>query len=111
MTNSKQKGARGEREVASKLREYGYNCRRGQQYNGLEGDDVVGLPNIHIEVKRVEKLNIYDAIDQATRDAREGELPVVFHRKNNKKWLVSLPFEVFMEIYKESEYSEYIGGE
>ena len=111
MTNSKQKGARGEREIASKLREYGYNCRRGQQYNGLEGDDVVGLPNIHIEVKRVEKLNIYDAIDQATRDAREGELPVVFHRKNNKKWLVSLPFEVFMEIYKESEYSEYIGGE
>ena len=109
--NSKKKGARGEREIASKLREYGYNCRRGQQYNGLEGDDVVGLPNIHIEVKRVEKLNIYDAIDQATRDAKEGELPVVFHRKNNKKWLVSLPFEVFMEIYKESEYSEYIGGE
>ena len=109
--NSKQKGARGERELASKFREYGFNCRRGQQYNGLEGDDVVGLPNVHIECKRVEKLNIYDAIEQAIRDAKEGEFPVVFHRKNNKKWLVSMPLEVFMEIYKESEYSEYVEKE
>ena len=109
--NSKQKGARGERELASKFREYGFDCRRGQQYNGLEGDDVVGLPNIHIECKRVEKLNIYDSIEQAIRDAKEREFPVVFHRKNNKKWLVTVPFEVFMEIYKESEYSEYVEKE
>lgn len=105
--NSKDKGRRGERELASKLRELGFNnCRRGQQYNGIEGDDVIGLPNIHIEVKRVEKLNIYDAIEQAIRDAKEKEFPVVFHRKNNKKWLVTLPIEDFIEIYKESEYSE-----
>lgn len=32
MKNSKQKGARGERELSSKLKEYGYNTRRGQQY-------------------------------------------------------------------------------
>lgn len=31
--NSKKKGAKGERELASKLRDYGYDCRRGQQYN------------------------------------------------------------------------------
>ena len=39
--NSKQKGAKGERELANKLKDYGYNTRRGQQYNGLEGEDVV----------------------------------------------------------------------
>lgn len=39
--NSKAKGAKGERELANKLKEYGYKCRRGQQYNGLEGEDVV----------------------------------------------------------------------
>ena len=39
--NSKQKGAKGERELANILKEYGYNTRRGQQYNGLEGEDVV----------------------------------------------------------------------
>ena len=47
--NSRQKGARGERELASKLREYGYNTRRGQQYSGANGDaDVVGLTGVHI---------------------------------------------------------------
>ena len=53
MTNSKQKGARGERELSSKLKEYGYSTRRGQQYCGANGDaDVVGLNGVHIEVKK-----------------------------------------------------------
>ena len=67
--NSRRKGAQGERELAKKLREYGFDCRRGQQYSGIGGEDVVGLDGIHIEVKRVERLNIYDAVDQAKRDS------------------------------------------
>nr|DAS04793.1 MAG TPA: hypothetical protein [Caudoviricetes sp.] len=53
--NSKQKGARGEREFASLCKEHGFDVRRTQQYCGNTGDasDCVGLPNIHIEVKRV----------------------------------------------------------
>lgn len=35
--NSRQKGARGERELAKKLREYGFDSRRGQQYSGANG--------------------------------------------------------------------------
>ena len=58
MTNSKAKGSRGERELSSKLKEHGFDTRRGQQYCGANGDaDVVGLPNIHIECKRVQALN------------------------------------------------------
>ena len=53
---SREKGKRGEREFAKYCRDHGYDCRRGQQYSGLGGDDVVGLPNIHIEVKRTERL-------------------------------------------------------
>ena len=50
----REKGKRGERELAGILRDYGYNCRRGQQYCGTSGDaDVIGLPDVHIEVKRV----------------------------------------------------------
>lgn len=98
--NSRNKGAAGERELAAKLREYGYNCRRGQQYSGANGDaDVVGLPGVHIECKRVEKLNLYDAIAQAVRDAKDGETPAVFHRKNNKDWLVTLRMDDFMKMY------------
>lgn len=102
--NSRNKGARGEREIASILRSYGYQCRRGQQYSGANGDaDVVGLAGIHIEVKRREKLNIYDAIDQAKRDAKPSELPTVMHRKNDAEWLVTMPLDSWIEIYREYE--------
>ena len=100
--NSRQKGAAGERELAKKLREYGYDCRRGQQYCGANGDaDVIGLPGIHIECKRVERLNIDDAMGQAIRDRREGEFPTVFHRKNNGKWMVTMLLDDWQEIYRE----------
>lgn len=102
MINSRNKGAAGERELASKLLDYGYDCRRGQQYCGKNGDaDVVGLNGIHIEVKRVERLNIQDAMSQSKRDAREGELPTVFHRKNYSEWLVTLRLDDFMKLYTE----------
>ena len=104
MTNSKAKGSAGERELARKLREYGYECRRGQQYSGANGDaDVVGLPRIHIECKRVERLNLYDAMAQAKHDARTGELPAVFHRRNNCKWLVTMELDDWMSLYNGSD--------
>ena len=100
--NSRAKGAAGERELAKKLREYGYECRRGQQFCAANGDaDVVGLPRIHIECKRVERLNIDDAMLQAIRDRKEGEFPAVFHRKNNGKWMVTMLLDDWQEIYRE----------
>ena len=102
MTNSRRKGAAGERELANILKGYGYDARRGQQYSGANGDaDVVGLPGVHIECKRVEALNIDKAMEQAVSDAREGEIPAVFHRKNGKGWKVTLRLEEFMQIYQE----------
>lgn len=99
--NSRNKGKRGELEVAHLLKEYGYDARRGQQFSGINGDaDVVGLPGIHIEVKRVEKLNIDNAMAQSIRDARDGEKPAVFHRKDRKQWLVTMPFTEWIEFYK-----------
>lgn len=104
MINSKRKGNAGERELAKILRDiYGFECRRTQQFCGRGGEsaDIVGLPFIHCEVKRVEKLNIDDALEQATRDCKEGKIPVVFHRKNKKKWKATLDLDMFMAIYGE----------
>lgn len=99
--NSRQKGARGERELAELLRAYGYEARRGQQYSGKNGDaDVVGVDGFHIECKRVEQLNIYKAMEQSERDAREGEIPIVCHRKDRKGWLVTIRFDDFMGVIK-----------
>lgn len=100
--NSREKGKRGERELASTLREYGYETRRGEQYSGANGDaDVVGLPGIHIECKRVERLNIEDAMAQSKHDARRDEIPVVMHRKNDCEWLVTMQLSQWIELYRD----------
>lgn len=98
--NSRTKGKNGELEWSHKCREHGYETRRGQQYSGVNGDaDVVGMRGIHFEVKRVEKLNIYDAMDQADSDKREHETPIVAHRKNRKDWLVTMRAEDWFKLY------------
>lgn len=100
--NSKSKGAEGERELAKILREHGFETRRGQQYCGANGDaDVVGLPYMHIECKRVEKLNLSDAMYQARCDAKGEAFPAVFHRKNRESWKVTMDLEDWILLYKE----------
>lgn len=91
--NSRQKGKRGEREWAQVLRElFGLDARRGVQYQGSSNSpDVVGSwKGTHPEVKRVENLNLDEAIQQAVRDAGLGNVPYVAHRKNNCPWLVTV---------------------
>lgn len=94
MTNSKQKGKRGELECAKVLRDLGFeDVRRTAQYNGKELDskaDLVGIEGVHIEVKRNERLNINEAMEQAVRDCKPDETPMVFHRKNGMPWLVTM---------------------
>lgn len=110
--NSKQKGARFERQLASMFREHGYEARRTAQYCGNTGDasDVVGLPGIHIEAKHQERMQLYDWMDQAKRDAAgTGNVPVVFHKKNNAEVLVTMQFDSFMKLYKEAGESNGMG--
>ena len=110
--NSKQKGARFERQLASMFREYGYEARRTAQYCGNTGDasDVVGLPKIHIEAKHQEKMKLYDWMDQAKRDSKGSEnFPVVFHKKNNAEVLVTMQFDTFMKLYHEYRLNQEAG--
>ena len=94
--NSRQKGAAGEREFAKWLNDtFGLNARRGQQFCGLSGNsDVVdGIAGTHPEIKRVERLNIHDAIDQSVRDCADNNVPFVAHRRNRKPWLITIRAE------------------
>lgn len=88
---SRQKGKRGEREAAVELGSLlGCTARRGVQYQGgPDSPDVVldGVA-IHVEAKRVEALNLYAALEQATNDAPQGSVPIVWHRRNNKPSVV-----------------------
>lgn len=102
--NSRDKGKRGELEIAHILQGYGYDAHRGQQFSGLQGDaDVVGVPLLHLEIKRVQALNLDKAMEQSIRDAREGEIPIVMHRKDRQPWRVTLGLEDFMEMFQAYE--------
>ena len=106
---SREKGKRGEREVAGIFREAGWDtARRTSQYCGKTGDasDITGVPGLHIEVKRVEREQIRVWMAQAVRDAEaagNGDIPVVIHRRSDAPWLVTLSLKDFLEIMKKGE--------
>lgn len=113
--SSQRKGAAGERELAALLRQYGYDIQRGGFVFG-EVPDLVGLPGIHIECKRVEALNLDEAVYQSTRDSEKFKdgFPVVIHRKNHNpkktkyrdKWKVTMFLDDWLEIYNNSDYPD-----
>ena len=103
--SSQRKGASGERELAAVLTGYGYEIKRGGSLSFGEAPDLVGLPGVHIEVKRVERLNVPEAMQQAVNDSQRFQdgIPALFHRRNRQPWLVTLRLEDFMRLYREKE--------
>jgi hypothetical protein len=98
---SKRKGAAGEREAAEKLNEVlGTRFHRGRQYRGgPESPDLAGdLPGMHVEVKRCERLRLYEALAQAVRDASVSQVPVVMHRANGRRWVVVVGVEDLIRL-------------
>jgi Holliday junction resolvase len=88
---SKTKGKVGEREVAQLLRDHGFDARRGVQFQGgSDSPDVIGLPGFHLEVKRCEAFRLYSALEQAMSEKGDGDIPAVFHRANQRPWVVVL---------------------
>ncbi len=105
---SRSKGKRGERELAALLTSEGFPATRGQQHRGGPGSPdvlVSSLPGVHFEAKRTERLSLYDAVDQAKRDAG-GRLPVVAHRQNGCEWLAILSLSDLLAIVRESDLVE-----
>lgn len=102
--NSRAKGARTERQLRDKFREAGYEARRGQQYCGANGDADVfvdDLPFLHVECKGVERLNIWNAVEQSQKDAAvKGQMPIVAHTKNHKGWLITMPWDEFVHLLR-----------
>jgi len=98
---SQRKGAGGERELAAVLREYGYEIKRGGSMSFGEVPDLVGLPGVHIEVKRCEQVRLSEWMQQAERDSQHFKdgLPAVFHRRSREGWRVTMNLADFMRLY------------
>lgn len=106
--HSRNKGKRGEREVAKIFQKAGFPARRSVQYNGRPGTaaDVVGVPGLHIEVKLVERESIRAWYRQAEMDAsasQEQEIPIVVHKKSREPWLVTLSLDDFVKLIRSEE--------
>lgn len=100
---SRNKGKRGEQELATKLKGLGFDgAYRSQQYCGSAvSADLLGVPGVHVEVKRCESLSLYKAYEQAKRDTGDsGYIPTLFHRRNGKPWLVVLSLEDWAKLYQ-----------
>lgn len=103
--NSKRKGNTGEREVLQLLIDAGIDAQRNEQtfVGGIDNPDIsasiCGIP-LHVEVKRKERFSVYDAMNQATRDANGHALPVVAHRRNRRPWLVVFRLDDLLDLTK-----------
>ena len=98
---SRRKGANAELELSKIFREtFGLDVRRGYTFH--HESDMVGLDGIHPEVKRVEKLNIHKAMEQAKQESekRKDGKPAVFFRRDRGEWLVCIQLPVFVEMYR-----------
>ena len=109
--NSRNKGKRGELEWCKVVKSEGFEAFRGAQHAGKNLKTGVASPdvitpdlNIHYEVKRVERLNLDDALAQARRDANPGEIAAVSHRKNNGPWMVTMSSDDHFNLVRNSDY-------
>jgi len=99
------KGVRGELEVVHKLESKGVMARRTAQRMGKSGDaaDVVlDGSDLHVEVKRCERLQWKATIGQVVRDSR-GKPWIIVHRPNGAEWLVIQTFDNWLADSREAE--------
>lgn len=102
--NSRAKGCRAERDLCHSLKEtLGWKTvRRSQQFCGNAGDaDLIAeeAPNLFIESKMVEKLNVTLAMAKAVEQSG-GALPILCHRKKRTNWLVTVRLEDLLALSK-----------
>lgn len=97
----REKGKRGELEVAKLLQEHGFEARRGQQYKGgTDSPDVIhNISNVFIEVKLREKLSLYSALEKAKKEGG-SKTPIVFHRRDRKPWVIIMYADDFLGFLK-----------
>lgn len=106
MSRSQQrKGRSGELEIVRIFQSHGVPAEPGTAVSYGSTPDVVNIPHIHPEIKRVERLNVPEAMAQAVRDSEKFHdgRPVLFHRRNRQEWLCTMRLEDWMGLYLAAE--------
>ncbi len=105
---SQSKGRSGELELCRILQDYGYPVEPGHALNYGTEPDIKGLLGVHIECKRAEQLRLHDWMEQSRHDAEKFQdgLPAVFHRRNREGWLVTMPLDAWLTLYRRQKAPE-----
>lgn len=100
--SSARKGASGEREVASILRERGFHVERGGTQSYGTRPDLYGMDDVHLEIKRAETARIWEWMQQSKMDAaRFGDgWPTVIFRRSRSDWLICMELEDWLALYE-----------
>ncbi len=102
--SSRDKGARGEREVAEIFRGAGFDCDRVPNSGGLRlrGDLYGDLP-VHVEVKRQNTARPWQWLAQAEAEAPPATVPVVAFRRDRSEWYAMLPLEELVRLLRSAQ--------
>ena len=108
---SQRKGRAAELELSRILQGYGYDVKPGRSQSYGAEPDLTGLPMIHCEVKRVERLNVPEAMKQAVGDADKFHdgAPTLFHRRSREPWLVTMRLQDWISLYDRQKTAETAG--
>lgn len=98
---SQKKGRGGELEICRIFQAHGIDAKPGQAASYGSTPDVLNIPGVHPEIKRVERLNVPEAMAQAVQDSEKFNdgMPVLFHRRNRQGWLCTMRLEDWMGLY------------
>lgn len=107
--SAKAKGRRAQQEVRDKILEaFSAQLQPDDVRNtpmGTQGEDLLLSPVArtiwpwYTEIKNVEALNIYKALEQASNKGRE---PIVVHRRNHTRLFVTLPLDEHLKLLQKA---------
>ncbi len=103
------KGRRAEIELAHFLQAHGYSkAAPGRPLNYGTEPDITGIPGLHIECKRHEKLELTKWYAQAAADAERMQdgRPAVIYRRNRQQWMIALSLADFLELWRATDGKE-----
>lgn len=103
--SSQRKGRGGETEIAHILQAHGIEARPGRSQSYGTEPDVLGLDGYHLEIKRVEKLNVPAAMRQSIQDSEKFQdgTPLLLHRRNREPWLCTMLLDDFLNLYSKTK--------
>ncbi len=102
----REKGKRGEREVAELLTDSGFPAHRAQQFKGSAGSADVTCPafvrlGLHVEVKNTARPTLGPWLEKSWQEAtQEGLVPAIFWKRPRDDWYVIMPASALLNALK-----------